>query len=135
MLKKDFNDSVRNLYNINPDNLEDEYINVVKAFYLYSRLTTEAYSDQLIAKDKVKKVSAKIFLKSKMCGDTDKKAENVVSADEGVVQEANEIIGESLKENEEYLKYLWVKGLQDGSSEVIYIPTEANMPILEAGKR
>ena len=42
MLKKDFNDSVRNLYNINPDNLEDEYINVVKAFYLYSRLTTEA---------------------------------------------------------------------------------------------
>jgi hypothetical protein len=88
MLKKDFNDSVRNLYNINPDNLEDEYINVVKAFYLYSRLTTEAYSDQLIAKDKVKKVSAKIFLKSKMCGDTDKKAENVVSADEGVVQEA-----------------------------------------------
>jgi regulator of protease activity HflC (stomatin/prohibitin superfamily) len=51
------------------------------------------------------------------------------------VAEANEIIGESLKENEEYLKYLWVKGLQDGSSEVIYIPTEANMPILEAGKR
>lgn len=26
-------------------------------------------------------------------------------------------------------------GLQDGSSEVIYIPTEAGIPILEAGKR
>jgi len=45
------------------------------------------------------------------------------------VAEANKIIGESLKENESYLRYLWIQGLQDGSSEVIYIPTEANMPI------
>ena len=51
------------------------------------------------------------------------------------VAESNTIIGEGLKDNEEYLKYLWVKGLTDGSSEVIYIPTEANMPILEAGLR
>jgi len=50
------------------------------------------------------------------------------------VAEANEIIGESLKGNESYLHYLWIMGLQDGSSEVIYIPTEANMPILEAGR-
>jgi len=48
------------------------------------------------------------------------------------VAEANQIIGESLKGNESYLRYLWIQGLQDGSSEVIYIPTEANMPILEA---
>ena len=48
------------------------------------------------------------------------------------VAEANEIIGESLKDNEAYLRYLWINGLQDGSSEVIYVPTEANLPILEA---
>ena len=48
------------------------------------------------------------------------------------VAEANKIIGESLKDNESYLRYLWVQGLQDGSSEVIYIPTEAGLPILEA---
>lgn len=48
------------------------------------------------------------------------------------VAEANKIIGASLKENEAYLRYLWIQGLQDGSSEVIYIPTEANLPILEA---
>lgn len=48
------------------------------------------------------------------------------------VAEANEIIGESLKNNEAYLWYLWVKGLSDGNSEVIYVPTEANLPILEA---
>lgn len=51
------------------------------------------------------------------------------------VAEANEIIGASLRENEAYLRYLWIQGLQDGSSEVIYVPTEANLPILEARNR
>lgn len=48
--------------------------------------------------------------------------------------EANRIIGESLKGNEEYLRYVWIKGLQDGKGERIYVPTEAGLPILEAGK-
>ena len=48
--------------------------------------------------------------------------------------EANRIIGASLKNNEEYLRYIWIKGLQDGKGERIYIPTEAGLPILEAGK-
>lgn len=47
--------------------------------------------------------------------------------------EANRIIGESLKDNEEYLRYVWIKSLQDGKGERIYIPTEAGLPILEAG--
>ncbi len=51
------------------------------------------------------------------------------------VAEANKIIGESLKNNEAYLRYLWVQGLNDNSGEVIYVPTEANLPILEAGNR
>lgn len=48
--------------------------------------------------------------------------------------EANRIIGESLKGNEEYLRYIWIKSLQDGKGERIYIPTEAGLPILEAAK-
>lgn len=51
------------------------------------------------------------------------------------VAEANTIIGESLRNNESYLRYLWVQGLQDGSSEVIYVPTETNLPILEATRK
>ena len=51
------------------------------------------------------------------------------------VAEANKIIGASLQGNESYLRYLWIQGLQDGSSEVIYIPTEANLPILEATRK
>jgi hypothetical protein len=50
------------------------------------------------------------------------------------VAEANQIIGESLggTNGEAYLRYLWIQGLHDGTSETIYIPTEAQLPILEA---
>ena len=54
------------------------------------------------------------------------------------VAEANKIIGDSLKNNESYLRYLYIQNLEkaEGSgSSVIYIPTEAGLPILEAGKR
>jgi len=51
------------------------------------------------------------------------------------VSKANKIIGTSLKNNEAYLRYLWIMGLHDGKSETIYIPTEANLPILEATRR
>lgn len=51
------------------------------------------------------------------------------------VAEANQIIGASLKENEGYLRYLWITGLDHSNHQVIYVPTEANLPILEAGKR
>lgn len=51
--------------------------------------------------------------------------------------EANMILGNSLKGNEDYLRYLWIQGLEHGGNAptVIYVPTEAGLPILEAGKR
>lgn len=48
------------------------------------------------------------------------------------VAEANKIIGSSLKDNSEYLKYLMIQGLNNGKGERVYIPTEAGLPILEA---
>jgi regulator of protease activity HflC (stomatin/prohibitin superfamily) len=48
------------------------------------------------------------------------------------VAKANEIIGGSLKDNKDYLTYLWIQALYDESNSVIYVPTEANLPILEA---
>jgi hypothetical protein len=50
------------------------------------------------------------------------------------VARANEIIGESLRNNEVYLKYRWIEGLQTNQMQVVYVPTECNLPILEAGK-
>lgn len=53
------------------------------------------------------------------------------------VAEANRIIGDSLKSNESYLRYLYLVNLEkaEQNGTVIYVPTEAGLPILEAGKR
>lgn len=51
------------------------------------------------------------------------------------VAKANNIIGESLKNNEAYLRYLWIHTMEDTKNQVIYVPTEAGLPVLEAGKR
>ena len=52
---------------------------------------------------------------------------------EGVAK-ANKIIGDSLTNNEAYLRYLFVNNLEHTNNQVIYVPTEANLPILERRK-
>ena len=52
------------------------------------------------------------------------------------VAKANEIIGKSLQDNDEYLDYLWLTekiGI-DADKEIVYVPTEAQLSILEAGR-
>jgi len=46
---------------------------------------------------------------------------------------ANKIIAESL--TPEYIRWLFVDQLDQTSNQIIYVPTEANVPIMEAGKR
>lgn len=100
-------------------------------YYVYSqRLTGEAelaraeYNRQVAVREaQAKKDSASLL------------ADAEVERARGVAA-ANKIIGDSLKDNEAYLKYLWitdVAGTRDPS--VIYVPTEAGLPILEAGHR
>lgn len=48
------------------------------------------------------------------------------------VAEANKIIGNSLEGNEGYLRYLWIQGIQTNNMQVVYVPTEAGLPILES---
>jgi hypothetical protein len=54
------------------------------------------------------------------------------------VAKANEIIGQSLKgeSGEAYLRYLWIIDVAGANIDktVVYVPTEANLPILEAGR-
>ena len=48
------------------------------------------------------------------------------------VAKANQIIGDSLKDNREYLQYLYITGLEDGSKNgnvTVYVPTEGGMPV------
>ncbi len=60
-------------------------------------------------------------------------AEAEVERAKGVAQ-ANKIIGDSLKDNESYLRYLWIDSLQHTQDKIIYVPTEAGLPILEANR-
>lgn len=50
------------------------------------------------------------------------------------IAEANRIIGDSLKNNDAYIHYLWVEALRETKNAVVYIPTEAGIPITEAGR-
>lgn len=52
------------------------------------------------------------------------------------VARSNQIIGTSLKQNNEYLQWLWITEVsgKDVQKEVIYVPTEAKIPIMEAGR-
>lgn len=50
------------------------------------------------------------------------------------VAQANKIIGDSLTNNEAYLRYLFVNNLENTKDQVIYVPTEANLPIMEASR-
>ena len=61
-------------------------------------------------------------------------AEAEVARAEGVAK-ANKIIGDSLKGNEVYLHYLWIHSLEDTKNQIIYVPTETNLPILEATRQ
>lgn len=60
-------------------------------------------------------------------------AEAEVIRAEGVAR-ANKIIGDSLANNEGYLRYLWIQSLKTNQKEVVYVPTEANLPIMEANR-
>lgn len=46
------------------------------------------------------------------------------------VAEANRIIGESLKGNSEYLRYLQIDAIRNSKGEKVYVPTEGGLPIL-----
>ena len=61
-------------------------------------------------------------------------AEAEVIRAEGVRQ-ANKIIAEGLGGADGYLKYLFINTLKDLDTQLIYVPTEAGLPILEAGQR
>jgi hypothetical protein len=51
------------------------------------------------------------------------------------VAKANEIIGDSLQGNEAYIKWMLADGLKDQNTQLIYVPTEAGLPILEANRQ
>ncbi len=88
-----------------------------------AQLAKAEYSKQTLVQEAIAKQEASKSL-----------AQAEVIRAEGVAK-ANRIIGESLNSNESYLHYLWIHNLEAGSHDVIYVPTEAGLPIFEAGGR
>ncbi len=60
-----------------------------------------------------------------------KDAEIEVARAEGI-SKSNLIISNSLTPS--YLRYKWIEGMQKNQSQVVYVPTEANLPILESAR-
>lgn len=52
------------------------------------------------------------------------------------VAEANKIVSDSLGGPEGYLRWMWINAMKEGKdgNTVVYIPTEAGLPILEADR-
>jgi hypothetical protein len=48
------------------------------------------------------------------------------------IARSNQIIGKSL--TQEYLHWFWIDNLDKNQNAVIYVPTEANIPIMEASR-
>jgi regulator of protease activity HflC (stomatin/prohibitin superfamily) len=89
-----------------------------------AELAKAQYSKQVLVQEaEAKKEAAKSY------------AEAEVIRAQGVAK-ANAIIGQSLKDNEAYLRYLWINNMaSEQNKTVVYVPTEANLPILEASRK
>lgn len=109
---------------------------IVVPMWLYPKWNV--YSSQLSGEAKLKEAesSRQIAVKEAQAKMDSSKllAQAEVERAKGVA-EANKIIGQSLNNNESYLRYLYIQALQENQNNVIYVPTEAGLPILEAGKR
>lgn len=61
------------------------------------------------------------------------KAEAEVIRAKGLA-EANGIVADSLGGPEGYLRYLYIENIAGSKGDIIYIPTEGGLPLLEAGR-
>lgn len=51
------------------------------------------------------------------------------------IARSNQIIGNSLKDNKEYLQWLWIDELKTTQNQIIYVPAGGmGMPVLEANR-
>lgn len=64
---------------------------------------------------------------------SDLKAQAEVARAKGLA-EANSIVADSLGGPEGYLRYLYIQNIAASKGDIIYIPTEGGLPLLEAGR-
>ena len=108
-----------------------EVIQVVVGDLVYPDAVSKAVSNRLAATQKLE--MAQTEAKQRIAEATGYAKAEIERA-KGVA-ESNKIIGEGLKNNNEYLIYLWTKGLSErDNATIIYVPTNMGLPLLEAGR-
>ena len=114
-------------------------------FMLWAIPQYNVYSQQLAGEAKLREAESSrqirvLEAKARM-ESAQLEAQAEVERAKGVAQ-ANQIIGSSLKNNPEYIQYLYITSLQEkegnsGDRTVIYVPTQNGLPVLpisEAGR-
>lgn len=84
----------------------------------------------VIAEQKAQSEAAEFAARSAVT-QAEAKAEAMI-IEANALAESQAIIAETL--TPEYVRYLYVKAIENNTNQVIYIPTEAGMPILESGR-
>lgn len=114
-------------------------IAIIAVMYIYPKYTV--YSNRLAGEAELARAESNRRIAIEEANAKRESAKALADAEiiraEGVAQ-ANKIIGDSLKQNEGYLRYLYIQSLSEAETrgnKVIYIPTEAGLPILEAGRQ
>lgn len=109
---------------------------IMMGFWLYPRYSV--WQQQLAGEAELKRAESNRRIAILEAEAKQQSAKSLADAEviraEGVAK-ANKIIGESLHGNEAYLRYLWINGLENSKNSVVYVPTEANLPILEANRK
>lgn len=87
-----------------------------------AKLREAEYSRQIaVAEAKAKKDSAKLMAEA-----------DVIRA--AGIAKANKIIGDSLEKNEKYLEWKFIDELPQNNNQIIYLPSNSFLPILEANR-
>jgi regulator of protease activity HflC (stomatin/prohibitin superfamily) len=87
-----------------------------------AELAKATYSKQVLVQEaEAKKSSAQLYADAEVI-----RARGVAAA--------NKIVADGLGGPEGYLKYLQIQAMQDTKNQVIYVPTEAGLPVLEASR-
>lgn len=84
----------------------------------------------VIAEQKAKSQAAEYAAKSAVTQAQAKADAEVIRA-QGLA-DSQAIIAKTL--SDDYLQYLYINALAEGNGQIIYVPTEAGLPILEAGR-
>ncbi len=118
--------------------IEDELLDLLQTKLQGDIHIEDVLLRKVVMPDKIKDaIEAKLQAGYKIAQKENEKKTAVIDAEIAVEQakgiaESNEIISNSI--TKEYLQYKFIENLAVAGADVIYVPTEANIPIMEAGR-